>query len=115
MMELTFTEAAVSALSERHAVNQLSLFYDAGTEVCACANSGVFRLIANDNNDPYDTIIDTNLGQVKAQSWAMIYLDAHNVIDYSSDRHSFVLKSERGFLNLNLSLKVLPNETVASK
>ncbi|MBP9594031.1 MAG: iron-sulfur cluster biosynthesis family protein [Trichococcus sp.] len=46
-----------------------------------------------------------NIGPVPAQKWALVFLDSDNVIDFNADQHAFQLKSERGFLNMNLLLE----------
>lgn len=111
-MNLTFTEAATFALEKKKAVDQLSLYYDDGTDVCACANSGVFSLRVNDGHEVYDTTIESNLGPIKAQKSALIYLDQANIIDYKTNTNAFVLKSERGYLNLNMRLEIKTDNTV---
>lgn len=111
-MNLTFTQEASTFLEKKAAVNQLSLFYDTGTDVCACANSGVFILRANDAQEVYDTTIESNLGPIKAQKSALIYLDQENIIDLKLRSNAFVLKSERGYLNLNMRLEIKADETV---
>lgn len=111
-MNLTFTDAAIRHLEDKVDALQLSLFYDDGTDVCACANSGVFILRANDTPDVYDATIDSNFGLINIQTSALIYLDQANIIDFNSQSNAFVLKSERGYLNLNLRLEITSPETV---
>lgn len=111
-MKLTFTEAACIALEKKQASEQLSLYYDAGTDVCACANSGIFILRAYDSESAYDATIASNLGPIKAQKSALIYLDQDNIIDYKTDTNAFILKSERGYLNLNMRLELNVKHTV---
>ena len=111
-MKLTFTEAACIALEKKQASEQLSLYYDAGTDVCACANSGVFILRANDTPDVYDATICSNFGLINIQTSALIYLDQANIIDFNRQSNAYVLKSERGYLNLNLRLEITSPETV---
>lgn len=111
-MNLTFTEAATVTLEKKKAVDQLSLYYDDGTDVCACANSGVFSLRVNDAKEAYDTTIESNLGLIKVQKSSLIYLDQANIIDYKSNMNAFVLKSERGYLNLNMRLDINTENTV---
>ena len=111
-MTLTFTETAVKQLTKREAISHLSLYYDDGTDVCACANSGVFILRANDSTEPYDTTIDSNLGPINAQKSALVYLDQANIIDFKIESNALILKSERGFLNLNLRLEIKAKEAI---
>lgn len=111
-MNLTFTETAIKQLTKRAAISNLSLFYDDGTDVCACANSGVFILRANDSKEPYDTTIESNLGPINAQKSALVYLDQANIIDFKVETNALILKSERGFLNLNLRLEIKAKETI---
>lgn len=106
-MKLTFTPSAVDALKIRQASKNLSLYYYTDTEFCACAASGIFSLRVNDTTeDYYDANLPTNLGAVRVQKESLIYLDQENVIDFKLDKNAFVLKSERGYLNLNLMLEI---------
>lgn len=106
-MKLTFTQTAIEALASRQATEQLSLYYYTDTQYCACAASGIFSLRVNDLTEQYyDTTLSSNLGEVLAQKESLIYLDQENVIDYKTDKKAFVLKSERGYINLNLRLEV---------
>lgn len=106
-MKLTFTQTAIQALESRQATEKLSLFYYTDTQYCACAASGIFSLRVNDlTEDYYDATLPSNLGEIPVQKESLIYLDQENVIDYKPDNKNFVLKSERGYLTLNLRLEV---------
>ena len=111
-MKLTFTEAARNFLEAKDSLAQVSLYYDAGTQVCACAYSGVFILRANDDPIEYDGSLESNLGPIKVQEYALIYLDQENVIDFKAN--SFILKSERGYLNLSMRFQNKLADTVQS-
>ena len=46
-----------------------------------------------------------NIGPVPAQKWALVFLDSDNVVDFNERLRALQLKSERGFLNMNLLLE----------
>ncbi|MDE1549656.1 iron-sulfur cluster biosynthesis family protein [Jeotgalibaca caeni] len=105
-MNFTFTEAAIEALSQRQATENLSLYYHVEPQDCGCPNGGIFILRVNDSEyQEYDIELDTNLGTIKAQKWAMVYLDQENKMDFRKNAGTFSLKSERGYLNMNVPLE----------
>lgn len=102
-MKFTFTEEAIQALEKRNATENLSLFYYTDASDCGCPSSGIFVLRVDDTEEKeYDTQIETNLGMMQAQKWALVYLDADNKLDFNSSLGTFVLKSERGYINMNV-------------
>ena len=104
-MKLTFTDSAITEIQKRYELKDISLFYAVGDD-CGCPSTGIFMLKAHDAGlAEYDAIIKTNIGPVPAQKWALVFLDSDNVIDFNADQHAFQLKSERGFLNMNLLLE----------
>ena len=104
-MKLTFTDSAITEIQKRYELKDISLFYAVGDD-CGCPSTGIFMLKAHDAGmAAYDAIIETNIGPVPAQPWAQVFLDSDNVIDFNADQHAFQLKSERGFLNMNLLLE----------
>ncbi|HJB23391.1 iron-sulfur cluster biosynthesis family protein [Jeotgalibaca ciconiae] len=105
-MKFTFTNQAMEELKKRQANHSLSLFYYTDAADCGCPSSGIFALRVNDEDEKeYDSILETNLGNVKAQKWALVYLDENNVLDYKESQGTFILKSERGYLNMNVPLE----------
>lgn len=106
-MRFTFTDEAVQALTQRQATENLSLFYYTDAQDCGCPSSGIFALRHNDaTENEYDATLDTNLGKVLAQKWALVYLDEDNKLDYKKSQGTFILKSERGYLNLNVPVEI---------
>ncbi len=104
-MKLTFTDSAITEIQKRYELKDISLFYAVGDD-CGCPSTGIFMLKAHDAGiAEYDAIIETNIGPVPAQKWALVFLDSDNVIDFNAGQHAFQLKSERGFLNMNLLLE----------
>jgi len=104
-MTLTFTDAAIAALKERVDLQELSLFYATGPD-CGCPSTGIFVLRVNEkDSSEYDAMIETNIGKIPAQKWALVYLDSENVIDFNVSQQTLQLKSERGFLNMNLIIE----------
>lgn len=108
-MQLTFTDAAMEELRKREADQDLSLFYASDPMDCGCPNTGIFMLRVHDNPKEYDTILHTNLGEIKTSKMALTYMDEDNKLDYNKSQGTFQLKSERGFLAMNL--KVEKNKT----
>lgn len=104
-MKLTFTDTAIEALKKRDMTQSLSLFYYTDSD-CGCPSSGIFALRSHDDLDTiYDATVETNIGDIIAQKWALVYLDTDNVIDYKESQGTFILKSERGYLNMNLPVE----------
>ena len=104
-MKLTFSDSAIAEIEKRYELKDISLFYAVGDD-CGCPSTGIFMLKVNHAGmAEYDAVIDTNIGPVPAQKWALVFLDNDNVIDFNAGQHAFQLKSERGFLNMNLLLE----------
>jgi uncharacterized protein YqkB len=104
-MKFTFTDSAIAEIQKRYDLKDISLFYAVG-EDCGCPSTGIFMLKVNDAGmAEYDAVIETNIGPVPAQKWALVFLDSDNVVDFNATKRAFQLKSERGFLNMNLLLE----------
>lgn len=109
-MKLTFTDAAIAELKKRVDLQSLSLFYATGP-YCGCPSTGIFALRVNEKDSiEYDAIIETNIGKIPAQKWALVFLDSDNLIDFNPSQQALQLKSERGFLNLNLMVEEIMPE-----
>lgn len=107
LMKFTFSPDAIKALEKRQATENISLYYYTDTDFCACAASGIFALRVNDTSeDVYDTSIQTNLGEIKVMKESLVYLDQDNQIDFKANMNAFILKSERGYLNMNVRLEI---------
>lgn len=104
-MQLTFTDAAVEELRKRQADKNLSLFYASDPLDCGCPNTGIFMLRVHDDPKEYDATLNTNLGEIRTSKMAMVYLDEDNKLDYNKSQGTFQLKSERGFLAMNLKVE----------
>lgn len=104
-MQLTFTDTAVEELRKRDADHDLSLFYATDPTDCGCPNTGIFMLRVNDQTNEYDATLDTNLGNIKTSHMALVYLDDENKLDFNKSQGTFQLKSERGYLSMNLKLE----------
>lgn len=105
-MKFNFTDAAAEELQKKQADHQLSLYYYSDASDCGCPATGIFSLRIGDEDEPeYDAEIATNLGTMKAQKWALVYLDKDNQVDFKKNQGTFVLKSERGYLNMNMPVE----------
>lgn len=108
-MKFNFTDAAIDELKRMQAAHDLSLYYYSDAASCGCPTTGIFALrVADKDNPEYDAELDTNNGLLPAQKWALVYLDEDNKIDFNKSQGTFVLKSERGYLNMNVLVEKTP-------
>lgn len=101
-MKVTFTEKAITKLSQNPKVKekQLKLKYD--IEGCGCANDGVVALWLVNSHDSDDFIVETNYLPIIMEKSKLFFFEEDMTIDIVEGKNCLQLKSPNQIINPRL-------------
>jgi len=105
MIKLTVSEQAITKIIEKigNTNRYVKLLYD--TDGCGCGVNGVAALAITSDLEVYDIEVETNAPfSIFIDKSSAVFFDDEMQIDYSSNTHSFQLKSKQQMFNARMSI-----------